>query len=75
MNNNKNYFKIPVEWRSFGVVNVEADTLEEAIEKFDATINDISLPEADYIDDSFIRCKASDESVLKEDIDYYKTFN
>ena len=77
MNNNnfKNYFRIPVEWRSFGVVNVEADTLEEAIAKFDATINDISLPEGNYIDDSFIRCKESDESLLEKDIDYYKLFN
>lgn len=69
------YFRIPVEWASFGIVNIEADTLEEAIAKFDETIDDIPLPEGDYIDGSFIRCKASDESVLEEDIDYYKTFN
>ena len=74
MNNNK-YFRIPVEWASFGVVDIEADTLEEAIAKFDETINDISLPEADYIDGSFIRCKESEQSTLEEDIDYYKTFN
>ena len=72
---NKKYFKIPVEWAVYGTVEVEANTLEEAIEIFDRTIDEIPLREGDYIDGSFIRCKASDESNLEEDIDYYKGFN
>ena len=43
-------FKIPVVYSSWGTVEVEADTLEEACEKAMAG----SLPKnAEYIDDSF----------------------
>lgn len=48
-------FKISVTWESYGVVEIEADTLEEAIEKFDATSDEIKLPEGDYVDGSFHR--------------------
>jgi len=48
-------FKIPVSWEEYGVVEIEAETLEQAIEIFDKTSDDISPPEGDYIDGSFQR--------------------
>jgi len=46
-------FKIPVEWAVFGVVEIEAETLEEAIKKVDEDNDEIPLPEGDYIDGSW----------------------
>ena len=61
-------FKIPVEWSVLGVVEIEADSMEEAVDKFDETINDIPLPyQSEYIDDSFRR-----ETGSNDDIAYYK---
>ena len=42
-------YKIPCVWQSFGIVEIEADNLDEAIEK----ANNAPLPEAEYIEDSF----------------------
>lgn len=53
-------FKIPVTWEATGFVEVEADTIEEAISKFDNEIVDTcDLPKSEaYIDGSFDRsCK------------------
>ena len=50
-------FKIPVTWGSWGIVEVEAETLDEAIAKFDKEEDEYSLPEAEYIDSSFEREK------------------
>ena len=61
-------FKIPVEWSVFGVVEIEADSMEEAVDKFDETINDIPLPyQTEYIDDYLRR-----ETGSNDDIEYYK---
>lgn len=61
-------FKIPVEWSVYGVVEIEADSIEEAVDKFDETIDDIPLPDqSEYIDDSFRR-----ETGSSDDIEYYK---
>ena len=52
----KKVFKIPVSWSVFGTVEIEAETLDEAIAIFDATEDEISLPlDNDYIDGSFHR--------------------
>jgi hypothetical protein len=48
-------YKIPVTWQSWGTVKIEADSLEDAVKIFDETVNEISLPEAEYVDDSFKR--------------------
>ena len=48
-------FKIPVTWGSWGIVEVEAETLDEALNKFDRDEDEYSLPEAEYIDGSFER--------------------
>ena len=45
-------FKLPVTWEVCGIVEVEAESLEDAITKFDP--DDHSLPEdASYVDSSF----------------------
>lgn len=44
-------WKIPVFWTMNGVVEIKADTLEEAI--YDASLSDNPLPEGNYVDGSF----------------------
>ena len=52
-------FKIPVTWTVCSTIEVEAESLEEAIEKFDEVENSVlgyDLPsEFSYVDDSFER--------------------
>ena len=45
--------KLPVTWEVFGVVEVEANSIEEAIEKFDSECDFIPLPNGEYVDGSF----------------------
>lgn len=46
-----NIYKIPVSWECYGYVNIEANNLEEAINK--AWKDNIPLPEGEYVDDSW----------------------
>jgi hypothetical protein len=50
-------FKIPVIWEMGGYINIEAETLDEAIKKFDEEWDKYPLPEDTefYIDGSFQR--------------------
>lgn len=49
-------FKIPVTWEVYGIVKIEADSLEEALNIFDKTEDEISLPlDSEYVDGSFKR--------------------
>ena len=49
-------FKIPVTWEMYGVVEIEAETLSEAVDIFDDTEDVIELPlEGYYVDASFRR--------------------
>lgn len=43
-------FRIPLVWQMYGHVDVEADTLDDAIEY--ALVPDCPLPEGEYVDDS-----------------------
>lgn len=43
-------FRIPLVWQMYGHVDVEADTLDDAIEY--ALGQDCPLPEGEYVDDS-----------------------
>lgn len=44
-------WNIPVIWQNWGMMHIEAETLEEAISKaFDSE----QLPEGNYIDDSLV---------------------
>jgi len=52
-------YKIPVTWEVYSLINVEAESLEEAIKIFDTKENsnkEYSLPtDSEYIDSSFKR--------------------
>ena len=58
-------YKIPVSWEVYGAIEVEADSIEEAVNKFDEHEDEYSLPEGDYIDGSFKR----------ENLDFIKEFH
>ena len=62
-------FKIPVSWEAYSTIDVEAETLEEALEKFDDFENNqegYPLPKDwEYLDGSFSR----------EDIEFCKLVN
>ena len=73
----KKTFKIPVEWSVFGRVEIEAETLEEALEIFCKTEDAIPLPtDGEYIDETF-RVSAENspydniENCAKELKEYY----
>ena len=46
----KQYFKIPVEWSSAGIVMVKAETLEDAVKKFDSIRKKIDSESAENIE-------------------------
>lgn len=53
-------FKIPVHWEMYGYIEVEANSVEEAIEIFDqkeSTMTPYNLPNGYYVDGSFQREK------------------
>ena len=46
--------KLPVSWEVFGFVEVEADSIEEAMEFFEENADSFSLPnDGEYVDGSF----------------------
>lgn len=46
--------KVAVTWQMCGYADIEAETMEEAMEYFDRKCDDIPLPEnAEYVDGSF----------------------
>jgi len=62
----KKIFKIPVTWEAYGVVEIEAESLTEALQIFDKTESTIELPyDSEYVDGSFRR----------EDFETCKLFN
>ncbi len=63
-----NTYKLPVIWEVYDTVKIEATSLEEAIEIFEETKDNIPLPtDPEYVDDSF--------QLSDSDIDYLKLFN
>lgn len=61
-------FKIPVIYKVFGTVEVEAETLEDAIQYADKHIKDLELPtNGEYIEDSYEICD--------DDISYIEQLN
>lgn len=67
-----------MEWAVFGTIEIEAESLEDALKIFCKTENEIELPtERDYIEDSFkLSTDASPyiniEATAKEIRDYYE---
>lgn len=50
----KKKFKLPVTWEVYGVVEVEAESLDAAVDYFNKNSDDIPLPEeCHYVDASF----------------------
>lgn len=50
----KKKFRLPVTWEVCGFVEVEAESVEEAIEAFERDIDHIPLPDdSEYVDGSF----------------------
>jgi hypothetical protein len=62
-NTAKKTFRIPLVWQEYGHVDVEAETLEEAIEY--ALGPECPLPEGSYVDESI----EVDYAVLEQDGD------
>ena len=54
-------YKIPATWAVYAVLEVEANSLEEAIEKAGGPT--VPLPEGSYIEDSF---EPDDMEIIKE---------
>lgn len=75
---NKKVFELPVEWAVFGKIEIEAESLEDALRIFCETEDEIGLPtDNDYIDGSFKLATESSpytsiEETAKELRDYYK---
>lgn len=47
--------KVAVTWSMCGYVDIEADTMEEAMKKFNETSDEIDLPtDSEYVDGSFM---------------------
>ena len=69
----KKTFEIPVEWAVFATVEIEAESVEEAIKIFNETQDEIPLPtDNEYIDGSF---KMSEQGSDEDDIEYVKFIN
>ena len=66
----KQYFKIPVEWSSAGIVRVKSETLEDAVKKFDRIKKKIGSGNAENVEmiyGTFDRIKD-----MENPIQYYK---
>ena len=63
----RKFWKIPVTWECYGVVEVEGNTIEEALENFRKAEEEgegCALPEGNYVDGSF-RLSDDDPDELK----------
>lgn len=49
----KKLYKIAVSWTETGTILIESNDIESAIKMAERTINDIKLPEGEYLDESF----------------------
>lgn len=60
-------YEIPVSWGCFGIVTIEATSMQEAINTFDREAEEYPLPaESDYITESFTREHYSSPEETKE---------
>ena len=61
--------RLAVTWEIAGYVDVEANTLEEAMEKFREESDYIQLPNGDYVDGSF-RLSTEDVDEMEAIVDF-----
>ena len=61
--------KLPVTWSVCGIVEIEAPSIEEAVKRFNDTIDDIPLPEDGqvYVEGSF--------ELTSDDSEFIKCYN
>jgi hypothetical protein len=52
--------KVPVTWEMCGYVDIEADSMEEAMEKFNEEVDYTDLPRVRYYVDGSLRLSSSD---------------
>lgn len=71
----KKKYKLPVTWEVTGVIEVEAESLEEAIEYFDNNMEHIPLPrDLEYVDGSFnLSCRDISYLELFQSYEFDKT--
>lgn len=65
----RKFWKIPVTWECYGVVEVEGNTIEEAIANFhkkEDSDSPFALPEANYVDGSFKLSDDDEEELIEE---------
>ena len=57
--------KLPVTWEAFGIVEIEANSIEEAVNYFNENSDYINMPKnSEYVDGSF-RLSESDPDFIK----------
>nr|DAQ68157.1 MAG TPA: hypothetical protein [Bacteriophage sp.] len=61
--------RLAVTWEMAGYVDVEADTLEDTMEKFNKESDYIKLPNGDYVDGSF-RLSTEDVDEMEAIVDF-----
>ena len=61
--------KLAVTWEMTGYVDVKANTLEEAMKKFNEESDYIKLPNGDYVDGSF-RLSTEDVDEMEEIVNF-----
>jgi len=60
--------KLPVVWEVSGFVNVEAESIEAAIEYFDNNVDHIAIPlDSEYVDGSF--------SLSSDEVEFIAQYN
>ena len=64
--NEKKEFPIAVDWGMCGVVKIETETIEEAIEIIERD-DSVPLPEGDYIDGSFTVNRQMTNYLIREE--------
>lgn len=68
-------FRLPVEWSVYSFVEIEAETIKDAVKKFHEVEDDLPLPtEPEYIDGSF-KLSTQGFNHPEDDYDYYMLFN
>lgn len=61
--------RLAVTWEIAGYVDIEANTLEDAMEKFKKESDYIKLPNGDYVDGSF-RLSTEDVDEMEAIVDF-----
>ena len=57
--------KLPVTWEAFGIVEIEANSIEDAVNYFNENSDYINMPKnSEYVDGSF-RLSESDPDFIK----------